>query len=130
VVWLGLPDPCLTRAKLAANADSVVDTLRRLLNAWTAFDLRSEGFVLSKLLELLYPEHAGLGLDEGALALRSSLEEITECAAGRRPEPRALAARLKSFRHRVVDDLFLEMDDSRRRSGSRWLVRKVADHHP
>jgi hypothetical protein len=34
VVWVGLPDPCMTRARLAESSDSAGDTLWQLINAW------------------------------------------------------------------------------------------------
>jgi hypothetical protein len=125
VVWMGLPDPCLTRVKLAATGDTGVDGLRRLLAAWFEFDRNGDGYTLASLRDLLYPEQPELHIDRAGLALRAAIEDLCECNAGRPPEVRTLAARLRAHRHRVVDGLYLEVDDSQRRNGLRWLVRRV-----
>jgi hypothetical protein len=127
VVWVGLPDPCLTRTRLVATADSTVDILRRVFTAWASFDHVGDGFVLSKLLELLYPDQANLTPDDTGVALRSALEELAGCAPGKSLDARGLAARLRTFRHRVVDGMYLEVDDSKRREGVRWVLRRVGN---
>jgi hypothetical protein len=83
--------------------------------------------VLSKLLELLYSEQATLSPDDSGVALRSALEELAGSAPGKQLEARGLAARLRTFRHRVVDGMYLEVDDSKRREGVRWVLRRVGN---
>src|SRR5690606_17153515 len=43
VVWLGLPDPCLTRVRLAEQADTTADALTQLVEAWRAYDPHNLG---------------------------------------------------------------------------------------
>ncbi|MCK4342675.1 MAG: chromosome partitioning protein ParB [Phycisphaerae bacterium] len=46
VVWVGLPDPCLTRTKLAESADTTTDTLNQLIAAWEQYDTWGEGVIV------------------------------------------------------------------------------------
>ena len=55
VVWVGLPDPCLTRVKLAESADTTADSLGQLIAAWRAYDPLNTGVVVSEMLNQLYP---------------------------------------------------------------------------
>jgi hypothetical protein len=55
VVWLGLPDPCLTRISLAESADTVADALGQMIEAFKAYDPTGQGVVAADLVRTLYP---------------------------------------------------------------------------
>ena len=127
VVWAGLPDPCLTVARLAETADTTADALRQLVEAWRRHDVTGRGLLLGDLLADLYPA-AGPAMprrpeDQAVLdALRVAVENLTG-TSGRRPATALqLGNRLKGFRRRVVGGRYLQMDPARTSKGFRWQV--------
>jgi len=109
VVWVGLPDPCLTRTRLAESADTTADALSQLIAAWKEYDWSSSGIVVSELLNMLYPaqrEHSPN--DEASVAMRAALENLVGCPPGRVPTPRQVGNKLRQMRRRVLDGVFID----------------------
>jgi len=127
VVWVGLPDPCLTRTRLAESADTTGDALSQLIAAWEWYDASGEGLVLSDLLNRLYPsqrEHAPY--DDASDAMRSALENLVNCPPGKPPTPRQVGNRFRRLRRRVLRGAFIDANPSEyNRSGAVWRLHEV-----
>lgn len=127
VVWIGLPDPCLTRAKLAESADNTADTLNQLIAAWEQYDEWGEGVVVSNVLNRLYPaqrEHTPH--DDASDAMRAALENAVGCPPGKTPTPRQVGNKLRQFRRRVVGGKYLDASTGKyNRHGAVWKLHGV-----
>jgi hypothetical protein len=111
VVWLGLPDPCLTRTKLAEASDTTADSLTQLMSAWRTYDSLGQGLIVSELLARLYPQDRQYAPgDEASVAMRSALENLIGCPPGRTPTTRQVGNKLRHFRRRVVGGSFIDID--------------------
>ncbi|MCC7406683.1 MAG: hypothetical protein IT442_01335 [Phycisphaeraceae bacterium] len=124
VVWSGLADPCATRARLAESADTTADALGQLIGAWREIDPFGTGIVVSDLLSKLYPsQHDYQPRDAAATAMRAALENLVGCPPGRPPTPRQVGNRLRGFRRRVVQGVFLDFNPSDgRKNGAVWKL--------
>lgn len=124
VIWVGLPDPCLTRTRLAESADTTTDALGQLLAAWEQYDTWGEGLVVSDLLSRLYPsqrEHAPH--DEASNAMRAAMENAVGCPPGKIPAPRQVGNKLRQFRRRVVEGKYLDASTGKySRHGAVWKL--------
>ncbi|MBE3098077.1 MAG: hypothetical protein IMZ44_13245 [Planctomycetes bacterium] len=131
VVWVGLPDPCLTRAKLMAGADVVSGSLSQLAEAWGEYARRfhgSGGLRVSEMLDRLYPaDRHQTPLDAASVEMRDALEAVTGASAAKPPTAKQVAGRLRFFRRRPIDGRFLDIDESASRArGRTWILCKVA----
>lgn len=124
VVWVGLPDPCLTRKTLAESADTVGDALNQLHDAWAAYDATKHGVVLSTLIASLYGAQQEHGFQADTNAdMRAAIENFLGTPPGKTPTARKLGNRLRSVRRRVVNDRYLDMDrDRHERGGAVWRL--------
>ncbi|MBK9126299.1 MAG: hypothetical protein IPM13_00655 [Phycisphaerales bacterium] len=124
VVWIGLPDPCLTRTKLAESADTTTDVLGQLIAAWEQYDTWGEGIVVSNLLSRLYPpQREQAAHDEASDAMRAALENAVGCPPGRIPAPRQVGNKLRQFRRRVVEGKYLDASTGKySRHGAVWKL--------
>ncbi len=129
VVWIGLPDPCLTRVRLAESADATADALKQLIDAWRQYDPVHVGIVIAEALAKLYPADGQYqSRDVASIAMRAALENAVGCPPGRAPSNRQVGNKLKSFRRRVLDGWFLDTDDTKTKHGARWrLMRATSD---
>lgn len=127
VVWAGLADPCRSRAALMARADTTRDALAELVTAWERYVPESEGLVVADALAALYPpERQRWPMDEPSVAMRAALESLVGCPPGKPPGARQVGAKLKSFRRRVVADVYLESNpDEYNRAGSVWRLHRA-----
>jgi hypothetical protein len=122
VVWVGLPDPCATRTKLAEQSDTTVDALGQLMSAWRQFDPVNTGIVVSDLVSTLFAKEFA-PRDDSSNAMRTALETIVGCPPGKAPNARQVGARLKSFRRRVVNGLYIDTNPGEyHRNGSVWRL--------
>ncbi len=125
IVWLGLPDPCATRVKLAEMSDTTVDNLEQLMDAWHAAEFEGSGVVIAKLINRLYADEWP-PRDEASCSLRSAIESIVGCPPGKTPTTRQLAAKLKFFRRRMVGGRYFDHCPSGpRRNGAIWSLVRV-----
>ncbi len=123
IVWARLPDPCLTRDRLAETSDTTADTLEQLLLAWRDYDPANEGLIVADVVGQLYPAQRELTpLDEASAAMRAALENLVGCASGKVPSVRHVGIRLRSFRRRVVGGQLIDQD-GQRRSGAVWKIK-------
>lgn len=124
VVWVGLPDPCLTRVKLAESADTTTGVLRQLIEAWKEYDPNREGLVASDMLASLYPASRDLiPKDEAALAMRAAIEDLVGVPGGKAPTARQVGNKLRRFRRRVVRGMYLDIDPSvYEKGGAVWRL--------
>jgi hypothetical protein len=107
IVWVGLPDPCLTQAGLAEAADTSELVLSQLLSAWKDFN-GTKPVTVRQMVAELYPEDRRYQPNHpAAIAMRAALEALAEVAPGRAPEARVVGNKLGAYRRRVVDGLFL-----------------------
>lgn len=127
VVWLGLPDPCLTRTKLAESADTTGDALGQLIAAWQQFDWSGNGIVVSELLNTLYlPQREMAPRDEASVAMRAAIEDVVNCPPGKVPTPRQVGNRFRRLRRRVLRGVFIDANPSEyNRSGAVWRLHEV-----
>ncbi|MCL2646145.1 MAG: hypothetical protein FWD61_03955, partial [Phycisphaerales bacterium] len=121
IVWIGLPDPCLTRTRLAEAADTTADALAQLFTAWKAFDPLNRGVIVSEMLERLYRTEYRPS-DTDSIAMRAALEGIVGCPPGRTPTPKQVGSKLRLFRRRVLGQCFLDIDPQRRIAGMAWRL--------
>ncbi|MEK6674023.1 MAG: hypothetical protein AABZ47_00040 [Planctomycetota bacterium] len=123
VVWVGLPDPCLTRTKLAESADTTWDALSQLIAAWEQYDAHSQGFVVSDMVNTLYPPmRENTPRDDASNAMRAALENLVNCPPGKPPTPRQVGNKLRHFRRRVVDGLSFDVAPGRSNQGKVWRL--------
>ena len=124
VVWVGMPDPCVTRIKLAESSDTTADTLAQLITAWAQYVPFGTGITIADMLNNLYPAQGQFfPHDDSAKAMRAALESMVGCPSGRIPTCRQISNRLKSFRRRVFNQVFLDIDASRyNRVGAVWRL--------
>lgn len=125
LVWLGQPDPYLTRAKLAESSDSVGESLAGLLTAWRAFDPLGTGHTTSEILSRCYPRNSAT-LESAAVTMRAAIEEIVVTRPGMPPTTRQLGNRLKAFRRRVVGGAYL-VTEKNRDDVVIWRLKLVGD---
>ena len=121
VVWLGLPDPALTREGAHAGGETALHALV---------------FGLAELLEDLDGAATArqivdrLAAEPGAYArLRSALAELIPKATsdrGELPSPIRLAGRLRAYRGRVVRGACIDLAP-RHHAGNRWTVIKKGE---
>ena len=129
VVWVGLPDPCLTRVKLSENADTTADTLAQIMMAWQQYDPAGAGLVVSDMLSQLYPAKR-LYTPQDAVddAMRAALENMVGCPPGKTPTPRQIGNKLRHFRRRVWKGRYLDFNASEySRGGSVWRLTECPD---
>jgi hypothetical protein len=125
VVWAGLPDPCLTRTKLAEHSDATSDALGQLMIAWKQYDPLNEGIVVSDLVNKLYSREM-LPRDVDSAAMRATLENLVGCPPGKAPGSRQVGAKLKLFRRRNVGGSYLDYNpDEYHRGGSVWRLHRA-----
>lgn len=124
VVWVGLPDPCLTRTRLAESADTTGDALSQLIAAWREYDTTNDGIVVSQLLHTLYPfQREMVPRDEASVAMRGAIENIVNCPSGKTPSARRVGNRFRHFRRRVHGGYFIDVDTrDYNRNGAVWKL--------
>ncbi|NUQ46866.1 MAG: hypothetical protein HUU22_12645 [Phycisphaerae bacterium] len=127
VVWVGLPDPCLTRTKLAESADTTADALGQLVSAWRQYDWSGNGVVVSEMLNTLYPpQREQAQRDEASVAMRAAIENVVGCPPGKPPTSRQVGNKLRHFRRRVVGGVYLDFNPNEyHRSGVVWRLKNV-----
>jgi hypothetical protein len=122
IVWLGQPDPCATRAKLAEQSDTTTDALGQLIAAWREVDPHDFGIVVSELVNRLYAKEFS-PRDEASNAMRAALENLVGCPPGKAPGARQVGAKFKFYRRRNVGGAYLDTNpDEPRRNGAVWRI--------
>jgi hypothetical protein len=133
VVWVGLPDPCLTRTKLVESADTTADTLAQLIDAWEDYakcwpDYHAgtiPGMTIANILGHLY--RGCQPSDAASVAMRAAIEGLIGCPPGRVPTARQFGFKLRSFKRRVIGNRYLDIDAAANdRSGATWQLRHTA----
>ena len=128
VVWVGLPDPCLTRTRLVESADTTTDALNQLIAAWQRYDPSGNGVIISDMLNTLYPPmREDTPRDDVSVAMRAALENLVNCPPGKVPTPRQVGNKLRQLRRRVVDGRFLDVVPGRSKQGMVWRLRGTGD---
>jgi len=122
IVWVGQPDPCLTRAKLAESSDTTTDSLCQMIAAWGPFDTLGQGIVISEVLSRLYAKDYPPG-DDTNNTMRAALENLVGCPPGRAPGPRQVGAKFKLFRRRVIGGVYIDTNpNEHNRNGAVWRL--------
>ena len=123
IVWLGLPDPCLTRVRLIESADTTADALTQFMGAFRQYDPHNLGVIISEMLAKLYPADGQYQpRDDASITMRAALENAIGCPPGKAPSNRQVGNRLKSFRRRVIDGRMLDTDGIKHMNGMRWRL--------
>jgi hypothetical protein len=123
IVWLGLPDPCLTRIGLAEVADTTADILRQLITAWRAYDPQDDGVVIADMLACLYPSAREQIPQHGpASSMRRAIDNLMNDGGGRAPTAKKVGNRLKHYRRRVVDGAYLDVVPAPSGAGMVWRL--------
>lgn len=100
IVWVGLPDPCETRAEIDevdSDARAVVDLIAgwlELPNQWGTI-----GCTVARALEVLHDDLTGRRCPR----LRAALGELCPHPHGQLPTARKVGSALRRFRGRVID---------------------------
>lgn len=121
-VWVGLPDPCLTRRQLVEHGDSVHEVLANVIEAWKVADPDHRGIVLAELAARLWSaSDSAQPLAAADEELKRALEEL--CSGTRAPRARELGNKLRKFRRRVVKGWYLDTcKDEQTSAGKRWKL--------
>jgi hypothetical protein len=128
VVWIGLPDPCLTRTRLVESSDTTTDALLQFMTAWEQHYAWKHDFVVSDMLNTLYPSiRENAPRDDASNAMRTALENLVGCPPGKVPTPRQVGNKLRQFRRRVVDGLFIDVVPGRSKQGMIWRLCGTGD---
>ena len=123
VVWVGLPDPCRTRTRLAESSDTSTDALIQLIAAWQQYDASANGVVIAELINTLYPTaRDDTPRDDASQAMRAALENLVGCPPGKTPTPRQVGNRMRRSRRRVVGAHYFDTDEARGRNGMVWRL--------
>lgn len=126
VVWVGLPDPCITRSGIALLSDSTEAALAQLMDAWRLYHPGDHGVVIAALLARLYSSEGDCPTDSASVAMRAAIENLVCGAAGKQPTPKQVGNRLRAYRRRVLDGMMFDLDEREtRRAGSVWRLRTV-----
>jgi hypothetical protein len=120
VVWVGLPDPALTRLELAKRADTDGDALRGLIAGWAEADPTGDGKTAAAVLEELDADK-----DQAKYpTLRAVLASLFDLQPGKLPSARRLGTRLHHFAGRVAGGRCLDSRDGH--GGVKvWFVRDL-----
>lgn len=122
IVWIGQPDPCATRTRLAEQSDTTTEALGQLLAAWPEVDPLGTGIVVSELVARLYAKEYA-PRDEASNAMRAALENLVGCPPGKVPGPRQIGAKLKFYRRRNINGAYIDTNPNEpRRTGAVWRL--------
>lgn len=124
VVWVGLPDPCRTRTRLAETSNSTMDAVGQLIGAWHQFDTNEDGIVAADLLAYLYPpQRDQMPMDDASVAMRGALENLVGCPPGKPPGARQVGNKLRHYRRRVIGGVYLDTNPNEHsRNGAVWRL--------
>jgi len=125
VVWVGEPDPCLTRAKLAAAVDTSREELSQVMIAWEALYPPGRGVQLSRLMDDLY---SGGTLSKRQTELRLALETFAGSSGGKAPSAREIGYKLRGVKRRIIRGRFFDAKPgASRRGGVSWALHPPVD---
>jgi hypothetical protein len=129
LVWLGLPDPCLSREALEASADTCSDTLHELMLAWSQYSPGGGPLVVKDVLCELY-DRGYQSKDSRSSNLRSAIESFVEIGQGKVPSARQFGNKMRAVKRRVTHGMFFDSDpETKSKSGNKWyLHQKHATH--
>lgn len=123
VVWAGMLDPGRTREELTTSADAEHNVLVDLVAGWREMFGNAGGTVAEALNLLAKSKHDIIDKHEG---LRSALSELCPTKnADTLPTARALGAKMKRARGRVVGGLAIDVKGAKGASGVVWVARSV-----
>lgn len=123
VVWAGLPDPGLTREELTTSADGEKNAINDFLRGWRLMFGDVGGTIAEAIATL---EKTKRDLCDEHHVMRDALAELCPSKPGTLPTTRAIGARLKRIRGRVVGGLALDVRGEKGNSGVRWVCRQVS----
>lgn len=124
IIWLGQPDPCLTRLGLAERSDTTGDALGQLLQAWREYS-PTGGVYISEMMARLYAAQFR-PTDEASTAMRNALETLTSAPLGRVPTAKSVGRKLSAIRRTVRDGLLIDYDpDANDKRGKAWRLYSV-----
>ena len=118
VVWVGLPDPGLTRVVLQDAADTPANCMAVIADCWERMDLERRGLTASEVVDRLRTEREN-GLDNAPdwhRDLRDSIEALTG-----KLDARLLGNKLRAYRRRVFDGRYFDHAGTSHRA-VRWAV--------
>lgn len=107
VVFAGLADPGMTRTELRATADSEAGNLQQMIQAMKQADPEGHGLSTSDLVKVAKGHQPSFSEVDGR-----ELKEAMESVCGRdisQVTSRALGNRLRQFKQRVIDGLYLDV---------------------
>lgn len=112
VVWVGLPDPGITRQEVQKESDREAMLLRQLLDAWRDADPSRYGLTVAEAICRANEGHVGLAAVFGEFADKTG-----------NVNKRAMGMKLHHLRGRVCGGLCFDSRDTRQ--GQAWLVKSV-----
>jgi hypothetical protein len=114
LVWLGEPDPAMTRVELTEHADVEMAAVRALLANWSAADPDGGGITVSELLSAV--STPGPRYEK----LRSAICALVPERGDKLPNAKRVGMKLHHLRRRIVDGRALNRRDSK--MGAVWFV--------
>ena len=133
LVWCGEADPCLGNKRLAESVDSSRETLVTLVTTWAAFDPQNTGLVMADVVAGFFPpDRSPILVTEHAAEFRSALEALPGASIGQKPPTaRSLGNALRSYRRRVVNELFIDTDPEKEKAaGKVWRIMDAKTKRP
>jgi hypothetical protein len=133
IVWVGLADPAITRAELAAVADTESLAIGELHDGWKDFCAARNlpaGCTAAEALQVLQVDSNDAFLSGRAVqfpALRAALAEAIPGRPNQLPTSRALGAFLRGIRDRVIGGYKLTQGP-KQAGTNRWVVVPVGGH--
>jgi hypothetical protein len=120
VVWVGLPDPGETRYLLQAQADVTAEAMSLLLSCWERMDPDRQGLTAAEVIDRLFKR-----AQDSPPAWHAEMRAAVESLVGR-GDSRALGNKLRSYRRRIFQGLFIDQAGTEHRA-ARWVVRPASE---
>jgi hypothetical protein len=122
VVWLGLPDPGLTRIILQDQADLTDEGMRVLLACWERMDPQCKGLTTGEVVQRLFKPRDGDPWPDYYGEMRGAVETLL-----RKCDASSLSYKLRSHRRRIFGQRFIDKTGSDAEHTTRWAVFSPAD---
>ncbi len=126
VVWVGLPDPGLTRMLLQERSDTVGECMQGILLGWEQMDPEKRGLTAAEVLQQLYPRQTRDAHTPPPwhADFRAALESLLG-----KPDTRALGTKLRSYRRRLFGGRYIDRLGTEHQA-VKWVVRRKTEFRP
>jgi len=120
VVWVGLPDPGLTRAELQEEADTETQAIRGLLAGWREIDPKGLGLTAREVVRRVSTDTG-----DRSDGLRTALEELTRHRPGQPLDALRVSGALRRVKGRIVDGMrMMDVGKNNHDNAKLWAARE------